>query len=157
MKLDNYNLNPFTIETIKDRGLVLRMLKFEDHIIHGPIGKQIYEDDSYEHFTSLSAMYAIHRIVLNEFNFSNTELDVTNYRKIFSHYYRSPDDFDKEIIDAVTYMRENKCIYYNGKDYNIGDHFEDVEVYGIDGQKVSLLEKIKPTNDYTLVGAFSNT
>jgi hypothetical protein len=111
MNIDKTNLNPFTIDTIHNRSLILNMLKYEDSIIHSPIGKKIYNDDSYECFTTSNAMYTIHRIVLSDFNFSSLDSDVSNYKKIFSYYYKTPNDFDKEIIHSVTYMRENKCVY----------------------------------------------
>jgi hypothetical protein len=158
MKYKQNNLNDFTINHVLNRDLVIKMLKFEDQIIHGDVGKSIYEDDSFEHFSSLEAMYTIHRFVLNQFNFKTTDKDVANYRKIFAAYYKSPTDYDKEVLDCVTYMRENKCVYYAGKNFNVGDMFEDVNVYELNGKTLtSLQNKINKNDDYTFIGAFSNT
>jgi hypothetical protein len=158
MKYKQNNLNDFTINHVLNRELVIKMLKFEDQIIHGDVGKSIYDDDSFEHFSSLEAMYTIHRYVLNQFNFKTTDKDVANYRKIFATYYKSPTDYDKEVLNCVTYMRENKCVYYAGRDFRIGDTFEDVNVYELDGKSMtSLLSKINKEDEYTFIGGFSNT
>jgi hypothetical protein len=147
----------FTDEHINNKELVKTMLTYEDTIIHGDIGKEIYADDSYEHFSTLEAMYTIHRIVLNFFNFKNTDDDILNYRKIFSRYYKSPNDYDEDVINCVTYMRENKCVFYKGKDYNIGDTFENIVVLTTNKDKVNILDKINKDDNYTFVGAFSNS
>jgi hypothetical protein len=151
-------LKKFTNETIFNRNLIIEMLKYEDKIIHCDIGKNIYNDNSYEHYTTHEAMYTIHRIVLNEFGFSTTDEDIKTYRKIFQSYYTSPQVYDKEVMDAVSYMRENKCLYYTGKDYAIGDTFENVKIFDISGKEtVSLFDKIKNDDKYTFVGAFSTS
>ena len=93
----------FTDEHINNKELVKTMLSYEDTVIHGDIGKEIYADDSYEHFSTLEAMYTIHRIVLNSFNFKNTDDDIINYRKIFSRYYKSPFDYDEDVINCTHY------------------------------------------------------
>ncbi len=158
MKDNNTIFKPFTLDDIKNRKLILSMLKYEDSIIHGDLGKQIYNNDSYEHFTSLEAMLSIHRIVLNHYNFSTTDSDIANYRKIFSYYYNSPESYDKEIINAVTYMRENKCVFYKGPDFNVGSKFENVEVSDLSGNPVQLIDKLKNSkDDYTFIGGFSNS
>ena len=98
----------FTKKHIQNKQLIINMLQFEDTIIHSEFGKSIYDDNSYEHFTNLEAMYAIHRYVLKYFNFHTNEDNIENYRKIFSYYYKSPTDYDKDVILAVSYMRENE-------------------------------------------------
>jgi len=103
-------------------------------------------------------MYVIHRMTLNAFGFTTTDNDIKNYRKIFSYYYKSPTDYDKQVLDSVTYMRENKCVYYTGKDFNVGDTFEDTQVYDLSGkEKISISSKINPDDEYTFIGAFSNS
>ena len=152
------HLKNFTNEVILNRNLIIEMLKYEDKVIHSDLGKNIYNDNSYEHYTTHEAMFAIHRIVLSEFGFNTNENDVNTYRKIFQSYYSSPDVYDKEVMDSVSYMRENKCLYYVGKDYKIGDFFEDVKIYTIDGKEnVSLFNIIKKEDKYTFVGAFSTS
>ena len=158
MKWNQYNIRPFTESDIKNRELVLKMLKYEDEIIHGDIGKSIYENESYEHFSSLETIYVMHRITLNAFGFKTNDDDIQNYRKIFKNYYNSPTDYDKEVIESVTYMRENKCIYYTGKNYNVEDLFENVELYDLTGKnKINLFDKINSDDNYTIVGTFSNS
>jgi hypothetical protein len=147
----------FTEEHIKDKELVMKMLKYEDSIILGEKGKEIYSDDSYNHFTSLLAVYTIHRIVLNHFNFINNDEDVLNYRKIFLNYYKSPIDYDADVINCVAYMRENKCVFYTGKDYNIGDTFDDVSILTTEKNKVNILNKINKEDNYTFIGSFSKS
>jgi hypothetical protein len=158
MKWNQYNNRNFTEDDIKNRELVLKMLKYEDEIIHGDIGKSIYDNESYEHYSSLETTYVIHRITLNAFGFKTNENDLKNYRKIFKNYYNSPTDYDKEVIESVTYMRENKCMYYTGKNYEVGDSYESVELYELSGKnKVNLFDKINPEDNYTIVGSFSNS
>lgn len=154
----NVDLINFTEEHIKDRNLIIKMLKYEDNIIHSDLGKSIYENDTYELFSSLETMYIIHRITLNNFNFKTSDTDVQNYRKIFSYYYKSPTNYDKEVLDSVTYMRENKCVYYVQQDFNVGDRFENVDVIEINGKtKTTIFDKINKNDNYTFVGAFSNS
>jgi hypothetical protein len=158
MKWNHHNILPFTVSDIKNRELVLKMLKYEDEIIHGDVGKSIYENESYEHFSSLETIYVMHRITLNAFGFKTNDDDIQNYRKIFKNYYNSPTDYDKEVIESVTYMRENKCIYYTGKNYNVEDLFENVELYDLTGKnKINLFDKINSDDNYTIVGTFSNS
>jgi hypothetical protein len=158
MKWHQHNVFSFTEEHCMDRNLIIKMLKHEDEIIHGDVGKSIYANESYEHFSTLESMYVIHRIVLNTFGFKTTDTDVQNYRKIFSKYYKSPTDYDEEVLSSVTYMRENKCVYYKGKDYNIGDTFENVELYDTNGTtKVNITDMINKEDNYTFIGAFSNS
>jgi hypothetical protein len=133
------------------------MLKYEDSIIFGETGRKIYNDDSYNHFTTLDAVYTIHRIVLNHFNFINNDEDVLNYRKIFLNYYKSPTDYDADVINCVAYMRENKSVFYTGKDYNIGDTFEDVTILTTEKNKVNILDKINKEDNYTFIGSFSKS
>jgi hypothetical protein len=109
MEKNNFINKPFTIENIKDRNLIIQMLKFEDTVINSDLGKYIYSNDSGEDFSQLEAMLCIHRYVLNSFGFKKEEEDITNYRKIFNYYYKSINDYDKEIIESVNYMRDNKC------------------------------------------------
>lgn len=152
------HLRKFTNEIIFNRDLIIEMLKYEDKVIHGDLGKKIYNDNSYEHYTTHEAMYAIHRIVLSEFGFNTTDEDVKNYRKIFQSYYTSPQVYDKEVMNSVSYMRENKCLYYTGVDYVIGDTFEDVKLYDLSGKEsISLFDRIKNDDKYTFVGAFSTS
>ena len=158
MKWNQYNIRPFIDDDIKNRDLILKMLKYEDEIIHGDIGKSLYDNESYEHYSSLETTYVIHIMTLNAFGFKTNDDDIQNYRKIFKFYYNSPTDYDKEVIESVTYMRENKCIYYTAKNYDIDDTFENIELYDLTGKnKVNLFDKIDLKDNYTIVGAFSNS
>jgi oligoribonuclease NrnB/cAMP/cGMP phosphodiesterase (DHH superfamily) len=157
MKLKDNILKKFTTDNIKNKELVIQMLEYEDSIIKGDIGKSIYEDSSFEHFSSLEPMYVIHRIVLNNFNFQTDDDDIDNYRKIFAYYYKSPVDYDKDVINSVAYMRENKCVFYTNKDFNIHDTFENIEMYNLNKNKINLFDKINKEDNYTLIGAFSNS
>jgi len=147
----------FTNTELDNRALIIKMLQYEDSLILGPVGKEIYEDNSFEHYSSHEAMYIIHRITLDYFGFRTKDEDVQNYRKIFSKYYESPTKYDAEVLQSVVYMRENKLVYNANKDFNPGDIFEDVQVFDSSGtQKVSLLDRVaKNDNKYTFVGAFS--
>ena len=152
------HLQNFTNEIILNRNLIIEMLKYEDKVIHSDLGKNIYNDNSYEHYTTHEAMYAIHRIVLSEFGFKTDDDNVKTYRKIFQTYYSSPLVYDKEVMDSVSYMRENKCLYYSGKDYGVGDKFEDIKLYDLSGKnEVMLFDKINNDDKYTFAAAFSTS
>ncbi len=153
--------HPFTDETLKNRELIIKMLQYEDSIILSDKGQQIYKQNTNNLYVSLASFYIIHRMVLNHFNFTTTDQDVLNYRKIFKTYYKSPIDYDKDVINSVTYMRENKCIFYDSKVIEIGEQIPDVVVHKLDGTKTSLQDEIKikvdEGNEKIFVGAFSNS
>jgi hypothetical protein len=44
MRINNTIYKPFTIENIKDKQLIITMLKFEDTVIHEELGKSILND-----------------------------------------------------------------------------------------------------------------
>jgi hypothetical protein len=157
MRFNNKDLSKFTIEHLDNRQLIINMLKHEDSIIHGDIGKTIFEDPSYEHFSSLEGMHTIHRIVLHDFNFINDDEAVQKYKKIFLKYYKSPSEYDKEVLDSVTYLRENKSLYYTSPDYDVGDKFKPIAVYDVSKNLVNLKDKINPGDRYTIIEGFSTS
>ncbi len=146
----------FTEETIKDRELIIKMLRYEDTIFLGDYGKSLFFTDG-STLDSMEPYFMIHRKVLDQFDFTTTDDDVKNYRKIFSYYYKSPTNYDKDVISAVAYMRENKCIYYTTPVINIGDTLPDVQLLSLDGNKTNLLDHVDNNNKYTFIGAFSNS
>lgn len=138
---------------IQNRDLVMAMLTYEDSLILGDVGKNIVTDASLEPRSSLVAVYMIHRLVLKEFGFNTTDESVENYRKIFRHYYRSPTDYDKEVLNCVAYMRQNKCVYYTDPDLTVGDIIPDCRVYDLDGH--SSIKTVLNDFDYAFVAGFS--
>lgn len=157
-KGDIVNLLPFTLNEVKNRDLIIRMLEYEDSLIHGEVGQQIYGNPIYKPRVSLFPEYSIHRLVLSKFGFTTSERDVANYRSIFSHYFRSHDDYDAQVLSSVTYMRENKCVYYKQPQINVGDQLPNCRLYEINGiTETTLHEKLGHDFRYMFVGGFSNS
>jgi hypothetical protein len=149
---------PFTLNNVKNKILVIKMLKYEDTLIHGEVGKQIYGNAFYKPRISLFPEYSIHRLVLSKFGFTTSDQDVTNYRSIFASYYRSPDDYDVDVLSSVTYMRENKCVYYKQPIINIGHQLPNCQIYELNGTtETSLYEKMGRDFNYTFIAGFSTS
>ena len=157
-KLDVKELKPFTQKEVADKSLVISMLKYEDSLIHGDEGKKIYSDMYYKPRISLDPEYALNRLTLGHFGFDTDDTSVANYRSIFKHYYHSPTKYDKDVLGSVTYMRENKCVYYDTPVLNVGDQLPDCKIFTLDGKtETSLSDIIGKDFNYAFVGAFSGS
>jgi len=157
------DVSNFTIDNIKDRELILKMLRYEDELIHSEEIEKMYADNTYKPRQSLFIEHTIQRIVLNHFNFSTSDENVSNYRLIFNYYYDSPIKYDKEVLNSVTYMRENKLLYYKEPDILIGDNIKNLlaECFVIDSIDNSSKSLFDISNNLgfkeILVGGFSTT
>ena len=148
----------FTLDHCKDKSLVIQMLKYEDSIIHSNVGQDIYRNELNNNRHSLFPEHTINRITLAHFNFTTNDQSVLNYREIFRHYYNSPTDYDQEVLSCVTYMRENKCVYYTAPDINLNDTLPDCDVYQLDGTtKTTLYDQLGKNFKYAFVAGFSNS
>lgn len=148
----------FTSEDVRNKALVLQMLRYEDSLMLGDVGKAIYADKTFAHLTSLDTFYIFHRMTLAHFGFSTDDEDVAMYRTIFSNYYTNPHNYDADVMGAVCYMRENKCVYYSAPQIQIGDKAPDLDLLTLDGAPTSLHALLsKHTHKYVFVGAFSNS
>ena len=92
--------------------------------------------------------------------FPMMDLSLDNYRSIFKNYYNSPNDYDKEVLDSVHYMRNNRCVYYKQPIIKIGDNILDIlketPVLILNGtNSISLLEALGTDFKYAFIGAFS--
>jgi len=155
---DKINELPFTEQTLLDKELIIQMLKYEDSIILGDIGKEIYSDVTYKPRISLTPEYAIHRKVLSNFGFDTSDESVENYRKIFKTYYNSATDYDQEVLSCVAYMRENKCVYYTDPVINVGDIIPDCELYQLNGKdKTTIKDHFGDNFNYAFIAAFSTS
>jgi hypothetical protein len=149
---------PFTKESVNDRALVIQMLKYEDTLIHGDIGKQIYTNPLYKPRISLFPEHTIHRIVLTKFGFDTSDESVANYRTIFITYHKSPTEYDKEVLDSVTYMRENKCVYYTKPVIGKGDKIPNCKLYTLDGKtETTVYDQLGSEFKYAFIASFSNS
>jgi hypothetical protein len=132
------------------------MLKYEDKLFLSDIGQNFLNEYG-SNTTSLEGSKSLQRKTLNNFGFESRDLDLENYRSIFHHYYKSFEDYDKEILDSVYYMRENKCLYYKSKPLEKNQIIPNVNIYGFDGKTQYDLHQliIKKNYNKTFLAAFS--
>ena len=113
--------NPFTNNNVKDKQLVINMLKYEEEIAKGETGQSLYRNEYLEPHETLKVEKALNRLTLTQFGFDTSEESVENYRTIFRTYFNSPDDYDADVINSSYYMRENKCVFYKNPDLKLGE------------------------------------
>lgn len=148
---------PFTEDDIANKSLVIDMLKYEDTIYLGPVGKEIYSDKLYKPRISLTPEFSIHRLVLDKFGFDTSDESVQNYRKIFGFYYKSATDYDDDVLSSVAYMRENKCVYYTKPIINKGDVIPNCKIYTLNKNPTTLYETLGNDFEYAFVAGFSSS
>lgn len=161
-KTEIKHIIPFTQKHVKDRNLIIKMLKFEDMYGRSDDIQNSYKCDLYLPRTSLTVVYKGHRKTLDEFGFDTSDESVTNYRTIFKNYYKSPSNYDEEVISSVFYMKNNKCVFYNLPKLTIGDKMKDCNLLKLDGTSTKLFDILKYHDfvdkfNHAIVGAFSNS
>lgn len=117
----------FSQDHVRNRDLILKMLKAEEQLYMSKLGQEHILNHG--GLSSLDNVKTLQRQILKEFKFnpSNTSLD--NYRTIIQTYYRSPDDYDQEIMSSVVYLRENRLLYYKTSKPEIRQTYIDLPVY----------------------------
>lgn len=146
---------------LHDRDMVIRMLTWESDHMCSPEGQARYKAAGSGQFTSLDNEYAFNRMVLREFGFSTSDTSVANYRRIFQTYFRSPTEYDEDVIGASHYMRNNRCVFYTSPVLNIGDIIPNVSLLMLDSTESTLYNAIHSTGplgwDKLFICAFSNS
>lgn len=147
----------FTSDDLMNRSLVINMLKYEEKLTKSEYGQSLYKNPSNNPIVSLTVEKILNRLTLLEFGFNSTDEDVEMYRKIFRTYYKSPVEYDEEVLNSVHYMRENKCVYYTSEIIKIGDIIPNCELFQLDGiNKDDLYNVINQKNyDYIVIAGFS--
>ncbi len=153
-------LKPFTEQHVKDRELVIKMLKFETDYAKSEKGQMMYKNPLNFPGTSLTVEYAFNRVTLTEFGFETDDTDVENYRSIFRTYFKSPTDYDKEVIEASYYMKNNKCVFYEKAPMLLGQKIPNCDLYYLNGETKTTLYDTIINNDgtvptYSIFAAFS--
>lgn len=149
---------PFTEEDCKNKSLVLQMLKHEDQLGKGEFGRTLYTNKFNKPLASLFPEKTLNRKVLDHFNFTNDDESVENYRKIFRTYYKGPNDYDKDVINAVYYMRHNRIAFYKEKKPLVGEIIPDAKLLNLDGSLTSITEILDNHHkNITAIAAFSES
>jgi hypothetical protein len=148
---------PFTQEHVKQRDLVIRMLKFEEETTKSEFGQSLYANHLNNPFVSLTVEKTLNRITLSHFGFSTDDDSVENYRTIFGTYFESPEVYDKEVVDSVHYIRENKCVFYKKPDIKFGQVIPNCALYNLkSGSQEQLHDIINFANtNYAMLCPFS--
>jgi hypothetical protein len=145
----------FSPTQISQRDLIIKMLQYEDNLYLSEYGQNLLRDRGNQ-TSSLLGAKTIQMLTLDNFGFNTNEDSLKNYRKIFSFYYKTPWDYDANVLNSVFYMRENKCVYYTTKKLYVGDMLPNLSVYNLDGKtKRNLVEILNNDFDYAIVAAFS--
>lgn len=135
------SIGGFTADHAKDKELVLRMLRYENEYGLSEEGTSIYKSELFDPHT-LFPIYVTHRHVLSFFGFDTSDESVANYRTIFSNFYESPTVYDKDVINSVFYMKQNKCMFYTRPKPKIGDVLIDSQLTCLDGRTKIMLSAI---------------
>ncbi len=102
----------FGPEQVKDKALVLEMLGYEDTLIHGEEAQATYKAFRAMGHHSMDVERMTGRQTLAHFGYSTDDDSLANYRTINRSYYKSPTDYDPDVLKAVTYLRANRCLRY---------------------------------------------
>ena len=141
-----------------DRDLVIKMLQYEDYYGKSEEGQDYFRTKLNLPNTTLNAIYALHRHVLDHFGFNTDDESVNNYRTIFQTYYNSPTDYDNDVISSVYYMKNNKCVFYQRPKPQIGDKLLNCTLLTLNGEEVMLSNIINNMNfDKLFIASFSSS
>ncbi len=148
-----------TMEDIKNKELVIKMLTDEDTLINSETGQDIYRNMYNGRGTTLEPAFIIQRMILTKYNFTTDQESLNNYREIFRTYYHGPTNYDWSVLKCVTYMRENLCPYYTSKIIEIGDVIPNTSLFKLDGvTKINLDTDIFISKyQHTFLCAFSTS
>lgn len=153
---ETLSTKPFTHTDVLNRDLVIQMLKYEEQLTKSDDGQSLYRNTLNRPLVSLTIEKTLNRLTLAQFGFNTSDDSVETYRTIFRTYYRSPTNYDKEVLNSVHYMRENKCVYYKEPPLQIGDIIPNCSLYNIDGiTETTLYDIIDKSAKYTMIAAFS--
>ncbi len=152
-KIEN-NLKSFTQEDVKNKELILKMLKCEDDLYLGNYGQCAFKS---KYNKNGDAHLSVQRQVLNNFGYNSMDEDLTNYRAIINQYYHGSTDYDEEVMGSVVYLRENKCLYYTVPEIKVGDIYPNCRVYELNGKTETSLYNVMEGYDKVMVGAFSTS
>lgn len=154
---DRSNHQPFTQDNIANRALMLNMLRKEDELYFSSIGQEHLS--AHGGASSIEGGKVLQRAILSDFGFDTSDSSLANYRTVIHHYYRSPTDYDKEIMASVVYLRENKLLYYTTPKPVTGQPYIDVPIYHSNGTKTRLKNIIASAKlqqkQYLICAAFS--
>lgn len=147
----------FTRESVLNKDLVIQMLRHEEQITKSSFGQNMYRNSFNKPFVSLTVEKALNRQTLSDFGFDTSDESVEMYRTIFKQYFKTPHEYDKEVIGSVHYMRENKCVFYNREPMKFGQKIPNVNLYQLDGTTETTLHDCigSPAPKYTIFAAFS--
>lgn len=153
---DLVNLIPFTTAHVADKQLVIKMLQFETAYAKSDAGRELYATTLNKPLISLNVEKTLNRITLSEFGFDTTDESVETFRTIFKTYYKSPTDFDVDVINASYYMKGNKLMYYQMPELALGQKIPDCDLLCLDETVRTLFSAIaKMSAKYTVIAAFS--
>ena len=145
----------FTQEHVDNKDLVIQMLTYEDEFSKSDEGQEVYRREFSINKRTVEPMIAIHRIVLDHFGFDTSDSSVKNYRNIFRTYYKSPTEYDKDVMNASFYMKHNKCVFYKTPVISVGDTIPNMTILTREQKPVQVYDKL--ISELTLVAAFSTT
>ena len=149
---------PFTLDDVSNKDLVMKMLTYEDTILHSEKGQCVYKNPVNRALYSLEPQFVINRLTLSHFGFDTTKESVETYRSIFRNYYTSPTEYDKEVLVCSTYMRENRLMFYQTSALEIGDSIPECELLSLKEESESLHSILTKENaQYYLLHAFSTS
>ncbi len=150
------NLISFDESHIKNKELILKMLKFEDELFLSEQGQQFLNDYG-NNILSLEGSKSIQRKTLNYFGFESKNSDLKNYRRIFHNYFKSSTNFDSDVMNSVFYMRENRCLYYKSPQLEINEIIPNIGIYDLDGKTQYELHELIRSKKFnkTFLAAFS--
>ena len=155
-QLELHKTYPFNNTALQNKELIISMLKAEETLIRSKYGQDKFKNKLNNSGSSLMLTKAFHREILYKFSFNTSDDDVEMYRSIFRTYFRSPTDYDKDVIEASHYMRNNRCVFYTTPVLQVGDIYPDCTLTTLNGTNTQLYNHLNP-NGYTFVGAFSNS
>lgn len=158
-KIAKYESKPFVMTNVLNKELVIKMLQEEEKIAKSEIGKIMYQNPLNLPFTTFNVEYALNRMVLLKFGFDTTWVSVKNYRSIFRTYFKSPTNYDVDVINASYYMKNNRCVFYTSPELNIGDLIPNGKLFELNKAKTSIYAVLNNLQDsayrYTIIAGFS--
>jgi len=159
---DNVILIPFTIDHVRNKSLIIRILNSEEALWKSEFGQNAHKN---KFNWGLEDQKSIQRENLFTNGFMNDDESLAVYRRIIDTYYTSPWDYDVDVMNAVHYFRVNRLLYYKthaiGNGENIKVQCETPMLFSLCGKYISTiseeLRKVDKNWHHGIIHSFSRS